>query len=181
MTGYVSKADKTASKERVKLRIPNAEIADLFKKAVAARFERTLDAGNVDAFINAMWNKDEKTASDMLTNILWNSISYFDYGEEYYHGMLNGIFSSRGFNPDSNDEAGLGRLDLRVRDRANRRVLLMEFERSDKEKDLNSDCDKAIAQIFKNGYDKAMPEGYEQQLIYGIAFYAKIAKVKFAE
>ncbi|MBR2528694.1 MAG: AAA family ATPase [Blautia sp.] len=46
MTGYVSKADKTAGRGKVKLRIPNAEIADLFKDAVVARFERTLDAGS---------------------------------------------------------------------------------------------------------------------------------------
>ena len=86
----------------------------------------------MDAFIAAMWNKDEQTASEMLTRILWNSISYFNYGEEYYHGMLNGIFTSRGYAPDSNDEAGLGRLDLRVRDRRNRTFLLLEFKRSGK-------------------------------------------------
>ncbi|MDO4804959.1 MAG: AAA family ATPase, partial [Lachnospiraceae bacterium] len=152
MTGYVSKADKAAGKGKVKLRIPNAEIADLFKDAVVDRFERTLDAGSVDAFITAMWNRDEQTASEMLTNILWNSISYFDYGEEYYHGLLNGIFTSRGFSPDSNDEADLGRLDLRVRDRMNRRFLLLEFKRSVKAEKMDADCDEAIRQIFENGY-----------------------------
>ena len=149
----------------MKLRIPNAEIADLFKEAVVSRFERTLDAGSVDAFITAMWSRDEQTASEMLTRILWNSISYFDYGEEYYHGMLNGIFASRGYAPDSNDEAGLGRLDLRIRDRGNRRLLLLEFKRSEREADLDRDCDLAISQIFQKGYDRAMPEGYEQQMI----------------
>ena len=178
MTGYVSKADKSVSKGRMKLRIPNSEIADIFKDAVVARFERTLDAGNVDAFIAALWNRDEKTASEMLTTILWNSISFFDYGEDYYHGMLNGIFTSRGFTPDSNDEAGLGRLDLRVKDRGKRGVLLMEFKRSKAEADMNVDCDEAVAQIIKNGYHLTLPEGYEYQLVYGIAFYAKMAKVK---
>lgn len=47
--------------------IPNAEIAELFKDAVVARFERTLDTGDVDAFVTAMWKKDEQTASEMLT------------------------------------------------------------------------------------------------------------------
>ena len=178
MTGYVSKADKSVSRGRVKLRIPNAEIAGIFRNAVVARFEKTLDAGNVDAFVTAMWNRDEETASGMLAKILWNSISYFDYGEDYYHGMLNGIFTSRGYSPDSNDEAGLGRLDLRVKDRANRRILLMEFKRSKKEADMEADCDEAISQIVTNGYDRVMPEGYEQQIVYGIAFYAKMAKVK---
>ena len=178
MTGYVSKADKTISRGTVKLRIPNAEIADLFEKAVVARFKRTLDTSAVDAFITAMWNRDEKTASEQLTKILWNSISYHDYAENYYHGMLNGIFTANGFSPDSNDEAGLGRLDLRVKDRVNRRAILLEFKRSDKQADLDADCDEALDQIFTNGYDKLLPEGYEEQIVYGIAFYAKIAKVK---
>ena len=178
MTGYVSKAGGSTPKGKVRLRIPNAEIAGLFKDAVVERFERTLDAGNVDAFITAMWNRDEQTASEMLTKILWDSISYFDYGEDYYHGMLNGIFTSRGFQPDSNDEAGLGRLDLRIRDRGKRSILLMEFKRSKKEKDLDADCEEAIAQIIENGYHKVIPEGYERPLVYGIAFFAKKAKVK---
>lgn len=92
--------------------------------------------------------------------------------------MLNGIFTANGYSPDSNDEAGLGRLDLRIKDRANRRAILLEFKRSDKQADLDADCDAALNQIFTNGYDRLLPEGYEEQLIYGIAFYAKVAKVK---
>lgn len=178
MTGYVTKADKSGGKNAVKLRIPNAEIADLFKEAVVEKFNRTLDASKTDEFITAMWRKDVKTASESLTEILWNSISYFDYGEDYYHGLLNGIFTSKGYRPDSNDEAGLGRLDLRVKDHANRRILLLEFKRSKSEKDLESDCDEAIAQIAKNGYVKTMPEGYKHQIVYGMAFYGKQAMVK---
>ena len=67
MTGYVSKADKIPGKEKIKLCIPNAEIAALFKNAVVDRFSKTLDVGNVDAFVTAMWNMDEQTASEMLT------------------------------------------------------------------------------------------------------------------
>jgi len=178
MTGYVSKADKNSRKGKIKLKIPNAEIAEIFRDAVVARFNRTLDASKVKEFITAMWNKDENGASISLTDILWNSISYFDYGEEYYHGILIGLFTSRGYTVDSNDEAGLGRLDLRVRDRANRRILLLEFKRSKKEAELDKDCDVAIGQMIKNGYARIMPEGYEQQVVYGIAFFGKKAKVR---
>lgn len=52
--------------------------------------------------------------------------------------MLNGIFTSHGYTPDSNDEERLGRLDLRVKDRYKKAILI----------------------------------------VYGIAFYAKIARVK---
>ena len=177
MTGYVSSAEK-CTRKAVKLRIPNAEIAELFRDAVVRKFEKTLDDSKVDAFVTAMWNEDTVTASEMLSDILWNSISYFDYGEDYYHGMLNGIFTARGFSPDSNDEAGLGRLDLRVKNRPERILLLLEFKRLKKKEDLDSDCDEAIGQILKNGYDRLIPEGYEKQIVYGVAFFGKTARVK---
>ena len=178
MTGYLSKADKTTGTKRVKLRIPNAEIADLFRDVVVTRFQRTLDTTKADAFITAMWNKDVKSASQALSEILWSSISYYDYGEDYYHGLLNGIFTSRGYQPDSNDEAGLGRLDLRVKDRINRRIMLFEFKRSKALEYLDADCDEAIRQIKEKGYAKIIPDGYEQQVIYGVAFFGKRALVK---
>ena len=178
MTGYLSKADKTTGTKKIKLRIPNAEIAELFRDAVVDRFQRTLDTTSADAFIAAMWNKDEETASRALSEILWTSISYYDYGEDYYHGLLNGLFASRGYQPESNDEAGLGRLDLRVKDRANRRILLFEFKRSKALEDLESDCNEAIRQIKEKGYSESMPDGYEQQVVYGVAFYGKRALVK---
>lgn len=178
MTGYVSKADKSGAGRRVRLRIPNMEVAELFRDAVVARFSRRLDASRADDFVEAMWRGDEDAASASLTDILWDSISYFDYGEDYYHGMLNGIFASRGLQPESNDEAGLGRLDLRVKDRPNRRLLLLEFKRSKAEADLDADCDVAIEQVMRKGYAKTMPYGYRTQLVYGIAFFGKIAKVK---
>ena len=82
---------------------------------------------------------------------------------------------------DSNDEAGLERLDLRVRDRSKRAFLCLEYKRSEKKEDLDADCDDAIRQIFKKRYDKVMSEGYRQQFIYGIAFFAKTAKVKLGK
>ena len=40
----------------------------------------------------------------------------------------------------------------------------MERKRRPKE-ELDADCEVAIRQIFEKGYDKAVPEGYKEQLI----------------
>lgn len=181
MTGYVTKAPSTDVYPKLRLRIPNREIATLFKEAVVERFNRRLDTSLADTFINALWNKDPETASAVLSDILWNSISYFDYSEDYYHGVMNGIFTFRGYNLDSNDEAGLGRLDLRVKDRPGRRILLMEFKRVKADAELSAGCDEAIRQIEENGYAKLKPDGYRQQIVYGIAFYGKKAMIRLAE
>ena len=176
MTGYVSKADKGTSLKRVSLRIPNKEIAEVFRDVVVERFKKTVDASRVTAFISALWERDEDTASKELSAILWDSISYFDYAEAYYHGIVNGLLTSRGYIADSNVESGLGRLDLRFRDRKNRRCLLLECKRSKRKEDMEKDCDAAIRQIRENGYAERMPEGYEEQVCYGVAFYGKVAR-----
>ncbi len=177
MTGYVSKAEKGSLKGELELRIPNREIAEIFRDAVVVRFQKTLDRSKANALIDALWCGEEEKASQALSDILWQSISYYDYGEEYYHGVLNGLFSSRGYGIDSNQEAGLGRLDLRIRDKANRRVLVLECKRSRKETEMQADCQRALLQIRERGYVKAMPDGYITQLAYGIAFFGKKAKV----
>lgn len=69
MTGYISKADKANTRGKIKLKIPNTEISEIFRDAAAARFHRTLDTSKVNEFITAMWNKDESTASISLTDI----------------------------------------------------------------------------------------------------------------
>ena len=64
-----------------------------------------------------------------------------------------------------------------LKDRRNRRAIIIEAKKSDKESDLDKDCDKAIKQIIDEKYAEGI-SGYEQILCYGVAFYQKQAKVK---
>ena len=180
MTGYVSKADKTISKSKVQLRIPNQEISGLFVNAVVERFNRTLDTRDVDELLAALWRKDDITATNTLSEILLKSISYHDFHENYYHGMMNGIFTARGYAVKSNIEAGTGRLDLFVTDKKNRRAALLEFKISTDETNMDADCDAALKQVIDNKYYRELPQGYEH-LIYGVAFYKKDARVKYLD
>ena len=108
---------------------------------------------------------------------MWNTISYNDYHEDYYHAFLAGIFVGRGYAVESNKEKGLGRPDILLKDRKNRRAIIIEAKRSDKASDMDRDCDKAIKQIIDEKYAEGIT-GYEKVLCYGIAFYQKQAKVK---
>ena len=47
-----------------------------------------------------------------ISDLLWNTISYNDYQEDYYHAFLAGVFVGRGYNIESNKEKGLGRPDI---------------------------------------------------------------------
>ena len=177
MTGYITKADPKEDEETVSLKIPNKEIASIFQDAVVRLFTETADTDTIKALIEAMWNGDEARATGIVSELLWNTISYNDYHEDYYHAFLAGIFVGRGYAVESNKEKGLGRPDILLKDRKNRRAIIIEAKRSDKASDMDRDCDKAIKQIVDEKYAEGIP-GYEQILCYGIAFFRKQAKLK---
>lgn len=184
MTGYVTVAphkeeiDSEEGEQQVELRIPNREIADIFQRAVVDHFKKTVDQKKIQSLMKALWDGDEETASDILSDLLWNTISYMDYNEDYYHAFLTGIFVGRGgYSVQSNKERGLGRPDIDLRDRPNRRAMIIEAKRAESEERMDYWCDEALYQIVKKQYAKNLT-GYRQILCYGIAFYQKEAQVK---
>ncbi len=177
MTGYLTKADAGEEGETVRLKIPNREIASIFEDTVVKLFQDTMDDNCRKDMIEALWRGDEREASEAISNLLWKTISYNDYHEDYYHAFLAGAFVGLGYEVESNKEKGLGRPDIFLKDDDNRRVIIIETKRSKKEDNLDQDCDRAVSQILSKKYAEGL-YGYTQILCYGIAFFQKQARVK---
>ena len=177
MTGYLTKADAGEEGETVRLKIPNREIASIFEDTVVKLFQDTMDENCRKDMIEALWRGDEQEASEAISNLLWKTISYNDYHEDYYHAFLAGAFVGLGYEVESNKEKGLGRPDIFLKDDDNRRVIIIETKRSKKEDNLDQDCDRAVNQILSKRYAEGL-YGYTQILCYGIAFFQKQARVK---
>ena len=177
MTGYITKSDPEEDDDTVSLKIPNREIASIFEDTVVKYFNETVNTDSINELLNSLWDSDEKHATEILSELLWNTISYNDYHEDYYHAFLAGVFVGRGYSVESNKEKGLGRPDIFLKDRRNRRAIIIEAKKSDKKSDMDKDSDKAIKQIIDEKYAEGI-SGYGQILCYGVAFYQKQAKVK---
>ena len=177
MTGYITKADAGEEGETVSLKIPNREIASIFEDTVVKLFKETIDTNMQKSMMEAFWNEDAEEAGRIVSELLWRTISYNDYHEDYYHAFLAGAFVGIGYEVESNKEKGLGRPDILLKDEDNRRAIIIEAKKSDKETDLDKDCDEAMDQIITEKYAEGL-YGYEQILCYGIAFFQKQAKVK---
>ena len=180
MTGYITKSDPDEDTDTVSLKIPNREIASIFRDSVVRYFSDTVNADTIKEMIESLWEKDVDRAAKILSDLLWETISYNDYHEDYYHAFLTGIFVGRGYEVESNKEKGLGRPDILLKDRKNRRAIIVESKKSKGKESLSRDCDKAIKQIMDERYAEGM-EGYEQILCYGVAFYQKQAMMKLLE
>ena len=149
MTGYLTKADEKEEGETVRLRIPNREIASIFEDTVVELFRQTIDNSARKSMMDALWNGDEQEASKVISDLLWRTISYNDYHEDYYHAFLAGVFVGLGYEVESNKEKGLGRPDILLKDDDNRRAMIIEAKRSMKEEDMDTIAE-AITMVIKS-------------------------------
>ena len=179
MTGYLTKADPDVDGDTVELKIPNTEIANIFEETVVQRFNNVLalDRSRQSALMKALWEGDEATASQMMTDILFQTISYHDYHENYYHAFLTGIISGLGYAVKSNQENGLGRTDIDVREKRKKRGMILEAKKSDKEEDMEKDALDGKQQILDQEYMKGFA-GFDSVVCYGISFFQKSALVR---
>ena len=179
MTGYLTKADPDVDGDTVELKIPNTEIANIFEETVVQRFNNVLalDRSRQSALMKALWEGDEEKASQMMIDILFQTISYHDYHENYYHAFLTGIISGLGYAVKSNQENGLGRTDIDVREKRKKRGMILEAKKSDKEEDMEKDALDGKQQILDKEYMKGFA-GFDSVVCYGISFFQKSALVR---
>ena len=178
MTGYLTAAYPGSGGQTVALRIPNTEIMGIFEDTVVKLFTDTIDQGRQKELMEAFWNEDAEDAARRLSDFLWDTISYHDYHEDYYHAFMAGLFVGLGYSVDSNKESGLGRFDVRVKDRRNRRAMIIEAKKADSAAGMDAACDEALKQIVDREYARAIEPGYEKIICYGIAFFQKTAMIK---
>ena len=178
MTGYLTKADPSARGRIVALKIPNKEISGIFEDTVVKLFTDTLDNSKQKALMEAFWGEDIEGAAKQLNDFLWDTISYHDYHEDYYHAFMVGLFVGLGYSVDFNKESGLGRFDIRVKDRRNRRAMIFEVKKADSAARMDTACNEALKQIVDKEYARTIEPGYEKIISYGVAFFQKSAMIK---
>lgn len=185
LTGYLTRMRKeelpggSLQPGQIALKIPNAEIRSIFQKSVKAWFTETSRRSNRDGLFAALWSGDTEKLTAILSELLFDTISYHDYRENFYHAFLIGLVSGAGYQVESNYENGLGRADLVIRDRRNRRAAVIEAKWTDSEKKLEQECGNALRQITERQYAKKTERsGYREVWSYGIAFYKKQCLVR---
>ncbi len=183
-TGYLTKMrpediPETPADGNLALTIPNAEIRKLFQKSVNEWFLAKTQASDRSELFDALWSGDAKRLQNFLDDTLFDTISYHDYQESFYHAFLAGLLSRKGYKVESNYENGLGRSDIVIKDRKNRRAAVIETKITDAESKMTAACEDALKQIEEKQYAVSVRRaGYRQVISYGIAFYQKQCRVK---
>ena len=174
LTGYLTKVGSTHNLSETLLKIPNHEVMSIFQKSVTEWFSDSLARSNRSSLFEALWNEDADKLTEILSDLLFNTISYHDYAESFYHAFVAGLFANAGYIVESNYENGLGRSDLVIKDRKLRRVIVIELKIAKNKDCLADECYKALQQIEEKKYaTKIEQDGFKKVIRYGIAFYKK--------
>ena len=180
-TGYLKVVSCVNEEEkRYRLMIPNKEIKRVYVSIFREWFDEQVK-NNGATFVEALKQKDISGATELLNTVLFQSISYFDYDEKFYHGLLLGMMSE--YQVVSNQESGLGRSDITLLpiSRLSRGVLL-ELKVAKREEDLQKLAEQACKQIIDMKYMEGLEQkGYEDIVGYGIAFYKKSCIIQYVK
>ena len=179
-TGYLKIQDKVYDEsgkqtaDTYKLVIPNKEVKTIYDNIFMKWFDEYQRVKR-NTFINELINGNVINAIDYLSDVLENSISYYDNYESFYHGFMIGFLKADGYEVKSNRESGKGRFDIAlIPARKTKTCIVIECKHSFHEDDLIEDSQKAAKQIERNDYLKSFEsKGYRQVLGYGISFYKK--------
>ena len=180
LTGYLTRASRQPDNGNTALVIPNKEVRQIFTTTVSAWFNETMKKQDLSAFASAVWDGDSEVMQNTLTDILYDTISYHDSAESFYHGFMAGLLRGAGFALGSNRENGLGRTDIAIIDGRNKRAVIIELKYAKEYGDLEARAEEALAQIEEKKYAAGLPPNIRTVINYGIAFWKKECCVKTA-
>ena len=179
-TGYLTLAGKYYPNGETLLKLPNEEIRCLFAYYVDEWFSENIRKSSRKTLFHAIWTGDTDMLSEQISQYLFDTISYYDYREDYYHAFLAGLLSGAGYIVKSNRESGTGRADILLLDRKNRRAAVFEVKRTSSADDMEKAAESALEQMQAMEYGDDL-QGYREIIRYGIAFFRKDAVVMKAE
>ena len=177
-TGYLKKISEHLEDDTiyVSLAIPNTEIRSIYKRTILAWFDKRLQRTDLTELIKAFEDGDCDKIGDFLSEQLMDTISFYDYAENYYHGFLTGLLKcQQRYEILSNRESGTGRSDIIMKEMKFRgRAVILELKVSDSFGQMEHMCDLALQQIEEKQYEQSLlAEGCKSVLKYGICFYKK--------
>ncbi len=184
-TGYLKKVGerKEGRKLYLEMKIPNLELASIYEDSISYWFDQRMKATDRSPLLRALEAGDCQAIEDFINRQLADTISYYDYAENFYHGFMAGLLVNiGGYRVKSNRESGNGRPDIVMTELKFRgRAMILELKISDTIQGMERKCKEALAQIEEQKYVVPLEEdGYQDILKYAVCFFKKGCMVQKA-
>ena len=183
LTGYLTKESEYFKGKYIflRVRIPNTEVMTIFENTITNWMKEILKKEDFYDLYCAMEDGDAQKMKQILNGQLFQTISFYDSAENFYHGFLTGILNqSENYLVKSNRESGNGRSDIMVMSPSLRgRAFILELKVSDSIDALEHDAERALQQIYDKKYmEELSAEGYRRIDCYGVSFFRKDCEVR---
>ena len=184
-TGYLKKiserTDESGETLYLSMAIPNTEIKTVYNNSISYWFEQRMKETDRSPLKHALETGDCEAAEDFINRQLADTISYYDYAENFYHGFMAGLLVNiGGYSVKSNRESGNGRPDIVMTElKFIGRAIILALKISDTIKGMEKKCEEGLAQIEAGNYTQPIEDdGYQPILKYAICFFKKGCMVK---
>ena len=187
-TGYLKKMGEWTDAEGdiyLKMAIPNMEIKKIYRESITDWFDQRMKATDRSPLKHALETGNCEAAEDFINRQLADTISYYDYAENFYHGFMAGLLVNiGGYSVKSNRESGNGRPDIVMQTVQIRKgcVIILELKIAGSIAEMDEACNRGLAQIEEQHYAEPFAtEGYPEVKKYALSFYKKECMVKKGE
>ena len=142
-------------------RIPNLEILECFSSNIKERFSSDFKEHNLhNKLVDAFSCGNQKEIYDIFFDMLQKYVSIRETAtkaplENYYHGFLNGIFTSCEklvLEYHSNYESGNSYPDITFKAERNTKAVIIEIKATSNEEDMDELATNALSQIEEKNY-----------------------------
>ena len=194
-TGYltvVKPSDFDVASSELNLRITNKSIRNCFKEKIQDYFTKApTQVQKAARILECIFNADPEQLRLAINDALAKFVSFRDIStkapkEYYYHGFLNGVFSTQCEhlkNYASNQEAGNGYSDITFLSKDSYLGVVLELKYTDDENELIPTAKAALKQIDDKHYIEAFKKNGFTEKVYalGLSFSKKSCAVSFKE
>ena len=194
-TGYLTVAGRSnfdVASSELNLRIPNKSIRNCFKEKIQDYFTKApTQVQKAARILECIFNADPKQLRLAINDALAKFISFRDVStsapkEYYYHGFLNGVFSTQTehlMNYVSNPEAGNGYADIIFLSKDSLLGVVLELKYTADGNELVPTAKVALKQIEEKRYVEVFKKNgiTEKVHAFGISFNHKSCFAAFKE
>ena len=194
-TGYLTVAGRSnfdVASSELNLRIPNKSIRNCFKEKIQDYFTKApTQVQKAARILECIFNADPKQLRLAINDALAKFISFRDVStsapkEYYYHGFLNGVFSTQTehlMNYVSNPEAGNGYADIIFLSKDSLLGVVLELKYTADGNELVPTAKVALRQIEEKRYVEVFKKNgiTEKVHAFGISFNQKSCFAAFKE
>ena len=194
-TGYLTVAGHSnfdVASSELNLRIPNKSIRNCFKEKIQDYFTKApTQVQKAARILECIFNADPKQLRLAINDALAKFISFRDVStsapkEYYYHGFLNGVFSTQTehlMNYVSNPEAGNGYADIIFLSKDSLLGVVLELKYTADGNELVPTAKVALKQIEEKRYVEVFKKNGITEKVYafGISFNQKSCFAAFKE